>query len=82
MWLFVSMKYVHDHVLNMYHTMGLWWNILHDSLCLFIAIWLCRTFLLGGEALKTAFFCSFFVAIVFFLMDEFDRLVLKPDNFF
>ena len=48
---------------------------------LFIAIWLCRAFLLGGETPKSGFFSSFFVAIIFFLIDEFDCLVLKPDNF-
>ena len=49
---------------------------------LFRAIWLCRTFLLGRETLKTTFFSSFFCDKNFFLMDEFDCLVLKPENFF
>ena len=68
MWLFVWMKYVRDHILSMYHIMGLWWGIVHVSLYLFIHCNLVmQGFSLGGETLKTAFSSSVFVARIFFL---------------
>ena len=48
-------------------------------ICLFIAIWLCRASLLGGETLKRAFLSS--LLREFFPTAEFDSLVLKPEIF-
>ena len=66
------MKCVHVHSLSSYHVMdygGLFCMITCVYLFnvyLFIAILLCRTFVLGEKAVKIAFFSSFFVATVFF----------------
>ena len=61
------MKCVRVHLLSSYHVMDYGGSFcMITCVYLFIAILLCRTFLSGVEAVKIAFFTSFFVATIFF----------------